>query len=99
MKELVGSRLPSFSADEKALLRANLPDFFFLNHYTSRFAYNDSKGQCGDSQVCDSIVDSQGVQIGPQAESPWLSAHIAHIIASHLTVWHCSARTAVPDFL
>jgi hypothetical protein len=35
MKDMVGSRLPSFTEDEKGLLLANLPDYFFLNHYTS----------------------------------------------------------------
>ena len=30
---------------------------------------------CGDSRVCDSVVDSAGVQIGPQGASSWLYSH------------------------
>ena len=87
VKELVGPRLPAFTAEEKALLIANLPDWFMLNHYTSRYEYNDTKGECGDSRVCDSIHDQFGVQIGPQAESPWLYVYPPGIRGLIKWVW------------
>jgi beta-glucosidase len=42
---------------------------------------------CGDSQACDSIVDADGVQIGPQADSPWLYVYPPGIRALLKWVW------------
>jgi beta-galactosidase len=36
MKDLAGDRLPRFTDEEKKLLKANRPDFFGLNHYTTQ---------------------------------------------------------------
>jgi beta-glucosidase len=72
LQDMVGSRLPSFTAAEKALLLSTKPDFFFLNTYTSGFAMNGSQQDCGDSAVCSTVIDANGTVIGPRGESSWL---------------------------
>jgi len=50
--------MPSFSSDEQALLAANVPDFFGLNHYGTGFARADSETG-GASVIEDGIVQGQ----------------------------------------
>ena len=54
MKDLVGSRLPLFTDDEKAALRGSA-DFLGLNYYTSRYAWQAQPSAPGtpwdDNQV------------------------------------------------
>jgi len=38
LRRLLGARLPTFSAEERALLKANRPDLFGLNHYATSYA-------------------------------------------------------------
>ena len=68
LKQRLGSRLQRFTEAEKKLLRDNVPDVFYLNHYTSNVARNDTNGTCGETGVCQSPNYANGTQIGAQAE-------------------------------
>jgi len=76
MKQYVGDRLPTFTDAEKALLNGS-SDFYALNHYTSRYAQNNSNpptnpgGPDADSHVLLTTV-RDGRLIGPPSDSPWL---------------------------
>eukprot|EP01121_Diplochlamys_sp_Union-15-3_P013607 TRINITY_DN4252_c0_g1_i1.p1 TRINITY_DN4252_c0_g1~~TRINITY_DN4252_c0_g1_i1.p1 ORF type:complete len:506 (-),score=89.67 TRINITY_DN4252_c0_g1_i1:15-1490(-) len=77
MKQYVGSRLPTFTAQEKQLLKGS-HDYFGLNHYTSVFAAApqspivNSTGWNDDQRSITSYTDKEGKLIGPAADSPWL---------------------------
>jgi len=76
MKQYAGSRLPTFTDAEKALLKGSA-DIYALNHYTSRYAQNDPNpptnpgGPDADDHVL-LTTERDGKLIGPQADSPWL---------------------------
>jgi beta-glucosidase len=81
MKELVGARLPTFTATQKKMLKGSV-DFYALNHYSSRY-YADCNASCqaaatsagwfDDQNAIVSNVNSDGEAIGPVAESSWLN--------------------------
>ncbi|PQQ04403.1 beta-glucosidase 40 [Prunus yedoensis var. nudiflora] len=78
MRSRVGSRLPTFSKSEAALLKGSL-DFVGINHYTTFYASNDTTHFIG-GLLNDSLADSgaitlpfkNGKPIGDRANSIWL---------------------------
>ncbi|KAH0991341.1 hypothetical protein GBA52_002824 [Prunus armeniaca] len=78
MRSRVGSRLPTFSKSEAALLKGSL-DFVGINHYTTFYARNDTTDFIG-GLLNDSLADSgaitlpfkNGKPIGDRANSIWL---------------------------
>lgn len=79
MKAAVGDRLPAFTDEEKQLFRSNIPDFYGMNHYTSKWVQDCIADGCkpgagtdADQQAKVSVVGPDGKPIGPQAASPWL---------------------------
>lgn len=78
MVDLVGSRLPRFSASQSHRLKGS-SDFIGLNHYSSKFYSHDqsdaprSGGWIDDQRNVESKYSEFGALIGPQAASPWLN--------------------------
>jgi beta-glucosidase len=74
MKERVGSRLPSFTEEEKKLLKGS-SDFFGLNHYTTSYAIHveepEGEGYYRD-RGCLTTAERDGKLIGPRGEPDWL---------------------------
>lgn len=75
MKKLVGERLPTFTQEQKQMLKGS-HDFFGLNHYTSNWAKDDPHAPIGQGWGTDQKVQTShvrdGIPIGPQAASDWL---------------------------
>ncbi|KAM7280785.1 hypothetical protein ACFE04_007919 [Oxalis oulophora] len=76
MREKLGKQLPSFSEEDKELLRNSI-DFVGLNHYTSRFiahvANSPEEGGYYKAQEMERTVHWEGGEvIGEKAASPWL---------------------------
>jgi len=73
MKERVGKRLPSFTEEEKILLKGS-SDFFGLNHYWSNYAFHtdnpEGEGYFKD-RGCYLTPEKDGELIGPKADSGW----------------------------
>uniref|UniRef100_A0A803P8B3 Uncharacterized protein n=1 Tax=Cannabis sativa TaxID=3483 RepID=A0A803P8B3_CANSA len=71
MREYVGERLPSFTLEEKNLVKGSL-DFIGVNYYTSRYAFKTDKPDQNKHYIGDSLVtlavDKNGVLIGPKSE-------------------------------
>ncbi|CAM6128866.1 unnamed protein product [Calypogeia fissa] len=77
MRELVGSRLPTFSEEQVSLIKGSL-DFIGLNYYTSRWVTsgpgpspNEEPSPTLDQHV-NTLTSKDGVDIGPTAASLWL---------------------------
>ncbi|KAF8378780.1 hypothetical protein HHK36_030129 [Tetracentron sinense] len=78
MRSRVGSRLPTFSKAEAALVKGSL-DFVGINHYTTYYAKNSTSNIIGNL-LNDSLADSgattlpfrNGIPIGDRANSIWL---------------------------
>lgn len=75
MKDYVtGGRLPSFTDDEKAMMKGSY-DFIGLNHYTSGYVYYtgvEGIDYTSDGRYGGSPYNATGHLIGEQAESTWL---------------------------
>lgn len=77
MRKNVGSRLPTFTAEDKKLL-LDSADFLGINHYTSRYVVPSAPPAQGnenwwtDSCTNATIFDLHGTIIGPRAQSEWL---------------------------
>ena len=65
MKELLGDRLPTFTTQQKKLLKGSA-DFFGLNHYGTGWATNSARPGFTE---CYCTVTEAGL---PQAQSAWL---------------------------
>lgn len=74
MRKQLGSRLPTFTAEEKALVKGS-SDFYGMNSYTTFFVQhrngeadiNDHKGN-----VISHDTDVDGVSRGPESDTYWL---------------------------
>jgi beta-glucosidase len=77
MKERVGDRLPSFTENEKALLKGS-SDFFGLNHYTSSYVIHveevDATEGYYKDRGCLTTHERNGVLIGERGDPEWLFA-------------------------
>jgi len=62
MKDMLGSKLPAFSEEEKIMLKGS-SDFFGLNHYTTMYASNDKGASQGDIKGNGGINDDQKVAL------------------------------------
>jgi len=74
MKSQLGSHLPTFTAEESALLKGS-SDFYGMNTYTSDYIKEKhSSPEEGDylGNVEVTKIGSDGRDLGPQAESFWL---------------------------
>jgi len=75
MKQLVGARLPAFTAEQQNLLKTSV-DVFFLNHYTSVYATMATNQTLHEGWEHDTGVFTLRTRgntpIGPPADSPWL---------------------------
>ena len=77
MREYLGSRLPSFTADELKLLKdtASINAFYGMNHYSTKFARQLETPPAGDDwtrNIEESAINSLGEEIGPPSSMPWL---------------------------
>ena len=78
MKDYItDNRLPTFTEDEKQLIKGSF-DYLGLNHYYSKYVYHT--GQPGrdygdDARSWLSETNKYGHQIGPRAESSWLTVY------------------------
>ncbi len=68
MKERLGERLPSFTPEEKALLKGS-SDFFGLNHYTTMYA-SEAKPDAGSGSVYGNggLSEDQDVDLSVSAD-------------------------------
>lgn len=70
MREILGSDLPTFTAEEKALLLRYKADFIGLNHYTAIYARDCLRSPCnlgsyeGNAFVSATGERDDGVKIG-----------------------------------
>jgi|SRR5947207_9517865 len=74
MKRQLGSRLPSFTPEESALLKGS-SDFYGMNTYTSDYIKErdtepEREDYLGNVEV--TKIGPDGRALGPQAESFWL---------------------------
>ncbi|XP_062118343.1 beta-glucosidase 24-like [Humulus lupulus] len=71
MREYVGERLPTFTLEERNLVKGSL-DFIGVNYYTSRYAFKSDKPEEHKHYIGDSLVtlaaEKNGVLIGPKSE-------------------------------
>ncbi|KAJ3130237.1 hypothetical protein HK098_004284 [Nowakowskiella sp. JEL0407] len=74
MRRLLGDRLPTFTEEQKALIKGSY-DFFGLNHYTARYIQDTGKPNDPldlEGNVIQHTVSKDGVPIGPRGHSLWL---------------------------
>ncbi|KAM6570244.1 hypothetical protein CsatB_018229 [Cannabis sativa] len=69
MREYVGERLPSFTLEEKNLVKGSL-DFIGVNYYTSRYAFKTDKPDQNKHYIGDSLVTLAGYPDGNIPERP-----------------------------
>ncbi|KAG2675046.1 hypothetical protein I3843_13G145700 [Carya illinoinensis] len=79
MRSLVGSRLPTFTANQSAMIKGAY-DFIGLNYYTANYvAYAPSYQYVNKTYMTDGLVNQttsrNGVLIGPATGSSWLQIY------------------------
>ena len=90
MKQALGARMPTFTADQLAQLK-NSADFIGLNFYTASFVgkgYPAAPGQenpYADRAITETDVSPTGKPIGGKCASPWL--HIVPQGIYYMTKW------------
>lgn len=77
MKEYLGSRLPSFTAEDLKLLKdtSSMNTFYGMNHYSTKFARQLETTPAEDEwtrNIEESAVNSKGEEIGPASSMLWL---------------------------
>jgi beta-glucosidase len=77
MKEYLGSRLPSFTEEDLALLKETykINTFYGMNHYSTKFARQLTTTPAQDDwtrNIEESAINSKGEEIGPASSMPWL---------------------------
>ncbi len=70
MKEKLGSRLPTFSLEEKKLLKGS-SDFFGLNHYTTLLAAETPEGRSAEGTVYGNGGLSEDQDVTLSADPTW----------------------------
>jgi len=77
MREILGTKLPEFTSQQKKKLKATKLDFIGLNHYTTLYLKDCISSPCeidpidGDARVLSSAVRDDGVLIGEVTGSPF----------------------------
>ncbi|OAQ78891.1 beta-glucosidase [Purpureocillium lilacinum] len=87
MREQLGSRLPDFTADDFAVLRAADTDFYGMNYYTSQFArHRDTPAAATDymGNVDELQQDKAGTPVGEESGLHWLRS-CPGMFRKHLT--------------
>ncbi|KAL1888282.1 hypothetical protein Sste5346_009674 [Sporothrix stenoceras] len=87
MRQQLGDRLPTFSADDMAILQEAETDFYGMNYYTGQFArhisgpadQNDFKGNVDELQD-----DKEGRPVGTKSGLGWLRS-CPDLFRKHLT--------------
>lgn len=77
MVKQLGDRLPTFTEEEKELVKGS-NDFYGMNHYCANYIKNketdpDPEDVSGNLEVL--FEDKNGNSIGPVTQSPWLRPH------------------------
>jgi beta-glucosidase len=77
MKDYLGSRLPSFTAEDLDLLKTtcSINAFYGMNHYSTKFSRQLTTPPNEDDwtrNIEESAVNSEGEEIGPPSSMPWL---------------------------
>ncbi|KAH9897061.1 beta-glucosidase 1A [Cubamyces lactineus] len=73
VKELIGGRLPDFTADEIAIVKGS-SEFLGLNAYTSQFVMDGGDDEI-HGKVKYTFTRPDGSQLGKQAQVPWLQSY------------------------
>lgn len=76
MKQYAGSRLPTFTPEQSALVKGS-HDYFGLNHYSSYYVQNldnpgNAQGWAFDVHTGSTRYDQHNTPIGKEADSSWL---------------------------
>ena len=77
MRKQLGSRLPNFTAEEKALVQGS-NDFYGMNHYCANYIKHkstpaDPEDFLGNLEAL--YEDKNGKSIGPETQCAWLRPH------------------------
>jgi beta-glucosidase len=77
MRKQLGDRLPSFTADEAALIKGS-NDFYGMNHYCANYIKHKTSAPeqddiAGNLELL--MENSAGESIGPETQSAWLRPH------------------------
>lgn len=87
MRQQLSNRLPSFSAEELALLKASETDFYGMNYYTSQFAKHRTE-VAPETDVLGNVEEHQsnkeGESVGAESGVSWLRS-CPTMFRKHLT--------------
>ncbi|KOS17986.1 Beta-glucosidase 1B [Escovopsis weberi] len=75
MRAQLGDRLPTFTAEERALVLGS-NDYYGMNHYTTNYARHRAGAPPADDDFVGHLdllfENKQGAVIGPETQCPWL---------------------------